>query len=206
MKTLILSVSLAFIVATASAHGDKTRAYDVNSAVKATPGDSVRLQVEGVNAWYQHVVKLDTGITESLIYVRALQFMASKNFQQNYGYEQEGKLIFTSTQDLNMNTVSATEDGESVEPYTVQFAITLDMKNGRYRYTINNVIFYLPTDNGNRRLTLYEIYLKATNTESRRIKKDASKLLTSFEKYIDTLNAELYENIVQKSKIHDPKF
>jgi hypothetical protein len=206
MKTLLLSFSLAFITLIACAQDDKVRAYEVNGSVKQIPVDSVTVQVDGNNAYYQKVVKLDSSITESLIYVRALQFMASKNFQQNYGYEEEGKLIFTTTQDLNLNTVSTTEDNESVDPYTVQFAISLDMKNRRYRYTIHNVIFYLPTDNGNRRITLYEMYLKANNIESKRVRKDAYKLILSFERYINTLTAELYENVVQKSKIHDPKF
>jgi len=149
---------------------------------------------------------VDSNITESMIYGRALQFTASKNFQQNYGYEEEGKLIFTTTQDLNINTVYVGDDSDLLEPYTVQFALTLDLKNGSYRYTIHNVLFYIPEGNGNKRETLYDVYTKATNTESKRVAKNAKKLLESFERYITTLTGELYDGIEQKSLIYKSKF
>ncbi len=63
-------------------------------------------------------------------------------------------MIFTTTQDLNANALF-NGDNDEPNPYTIQFAITIDMKNGRYRYTISNIIFYLPSQNGNRRMTLY---------------------------------------------------
>ena len=49
---------------------------------------------------------------ESVIYLRAIQFMASKNFQQTYGYQEEGKLIFTTTQDLNNNLVYVSDNND----------------------------------------------------------------------------------------------
>jgi len=167
--------------------------------------DSIKLKVDGKHAYYQKTVKADS-LPEGLIYVRVIQFMASKNFQQNYGYQEEGKLIFTTTQDLNINPVYIGDDGDNVDPYTVQFAITLDLKNGAYRYTISNVTIYRPTQNGNKRETLYDIYEKATNTESRRIAKDARKLIESFERYVDALTDELNEGIMQKSAIYNQKF
>ncbi|MBS1527324.1 MAG: hypothetical protein JST19_16850, partial [Bacteroidetes bacterium] len=60
--------------------------------------DTIKLHVEGTRAYYQQVVKVDSNIRLSSIYTRVLEFMAAKNFQQNYGYEQEGKVIFTTTQ------------------------------------------------------------------------------------------------------------
>src|SRR5258708_3931313 len=197
MKTLILLFAFAAI---SFASFSKSAVY-----VYKPQADSIKLQVDGKNAYYQKKVKADS-LPEGLIYVRVIQFMASKNFQQNYGYQEEGKLIFTTTQDLNINPVYVGDDNDNVDPYTVQFAITLDLKNGSYRYTINNVTIYRPTQNGNKRETLYDMYVKATNTDSRRIAKDARKVIESFERYIDTLTDELNESIVQKSAIYNQKF
>ncbi|HEY2580570.1 MAG TPA: hypothetical protein VGI43_02110 [Mucilaginibacter sp.] len=168
--------------------------------------DTVKLQIDGSNAYYQKVVKLDTNISEPVIYVRVLQFMASKNIQQTYGYQEEGKLIFSTMQDLNVSRVYVDDDNEAVEPYSVQFAIALDLKAGRYRYTVNNVIFFLPTETGNKRETLNDVYLKATNTESRRVAKDANKLIASYERYLTSLTRELYVGIEQKSAMYKSKF
>ena len=197
MKTLILLFAFAAI---SFASFSKSAVY-----VYKPQADSIKLQVDGKHAYYQKKVKADS-LPEGLIYVRVIQFMASKNFQQNYGYQEEGKLIFTTTQDLNINPVYVGDDNDNVDPYTVQFAITLDLKNGSYRYTINNVTIYRPTQNGNKRETLYDMYVKATNTDSRRIAKDARKVIESFERYIDTLTDELNESIVQKSAIYNQKF
>jgi lipopolysaccharide export system protein LptA len=168
--------------------------------------DSIKLKVEGNNAYYQHTVKVDSGITENKIYLRALEFMAGKNFQQNYGYDEEGKLICTTTQDLNINPFSASGDVDPVDPFTVQFAITVDMKNRRYRYTINNVVFFIPSETGNRRLSLYEVNQMANNTESRRVAKNTQKLISAFESYIGTLTNELYQAIEQKRQMDNTKF
>ncbi len=171
----------------------------------ALPWDSVTLQVNGRNAYYQKTVKVDSDIKVSTIYIRVLQFMAARNYQQTYGYEQEGKLIFTTTQDLNINPVTNGSDLEDVQEYNVQFAIAIDMRNGRYRYTISNVTFYRPTDNGNMRLTLYEMVQKVTG-DSRSVAKDARKLISSFERYLDGLTTELYEGVEYKAAIYQPKF
>jgi hypothetical protein len=197
MKTLLLIFAFVAISFTSLAKG--------KSHLNKPLSDSIKVQVEGKHAYYQKTVKADS-LPEGLIYVRVIQFMASKNFQQNYGYQEEGKLIFTTTQDLNINPVYIGDDNDMVDPYTVQFAITLDLKNGGYRYTINNVTIYRPTQSGNKRETLYDIYVKATNTESRRVAKDARKLIESFERYIDSLTGELNESIVQKSPVYNQKF
>ena len=206
MKVLLLSIILASVTTISYAQDGNVRTYQVNSTTPTPSADSVKLIIEGTNAFYQKTVKVDTGIDVGLIYVRGLQFMAAKNFQQNYGYEEEGKLIFTTTQDLNANAVSTGYDLENVDVFTVQFAVTLDMKKQRYRYTIHNVIFYRPTESGNRRLTLYEMYQKALNGDSRGVKKDAKKVIDAFEKYIGTLSSELYESVQHKASIYDPKF
>jgi hypothetical protein len=180
--------------------------YKANHFITKPPSDSVKLKIDGEHAYYQKVVKVDSTLRESHIYIRTLQFMASKNFQQTYGYQEEGKLIFTTTQDLNVNLVYVGDDSDDNQPYTVQFAITVDIKNGSYRYTINNVVFFLPVDNGNKRETLYDAYVKANTRESRRIAREAKKLIVSFERYITALTDDLYEGIEQKSLIYKSKF
>ncbi|MDB5145171.1 MAG: hypothetical protein JWQ66_3884 [Mucilaginibacter sp.] len=206
MKTLLLSIILVSLTVTTYAQGGTVRTYQVNSAAPLALADSAKIIVEGTNAYYQKSVKVDTGIGVSLIYIRALQFMAAKNFQQNYGYEEEGKLIFTTSQDLNTNIVTNGYDMENVDVFTVQFAITIDMKKQKYRYTIHNVVFFRPTESGNRRLTLYDMYQKETNGDSRGVKKDAKKVIDAFEKYIGTLTNDLYESIQHKAAIYNSKF
>src|ERR1700744_270371 len=169
-RHLLLTLALAFCAVTAYCSP-----YAAN--------DSIKLKTEGTTAYYMQTIKVDSGITEHKIYQRTLEFMAGKNFQQNYGYDEEGKLICTTVQDLNTNMFSPTNE-ETVDPYTVQFTITVDMKNRRYRYPISNIVFYVPDEGGNRRLSMYEMYQKATNTDSRRIAREAQKLISSFERYI----------------------
>jgi hypothetical protein len=205
MRILLLSITLAFITLTTYAQEGTVKTSQVNSGPAKPSTDSVKLQVDGKNAYYQKIVKVDSSIKVSDIFIRALQFMAGKNFQQTYGYQQEGKLIFTTTQDLNINPVTTGTDLENVEQYTVQFAITIDIKNGRYRYTVHNVVFFRPADGGNSRLTLYDLNQKATG-DTKWVAKDARKVITSFERYLSTLTAELNEGIEHKSAIYQPKF
>jgi len=206
MKAFFISLVIAITVSSVQAQVVTVQINDIKRPVPTPYIDTVKLQVDGSNAYYQKTVKVDSNITESMIYVRALQFMAAKNFQQNYGYEQDGKMICTTTQDLNINEIYIGDDADEVDPYTVQFSITLDMKNKRYRYTVSNVVFFRPTDSGNRRLTLFDMYTKASNTDSKRVAKDAKKLIASFEKYLSTFTTELYADIEQKSMIHNSKF
>jgi hypothetical protein len=203
MKALVISIVLTFL--SLGVHAN-LYAFEEGVWQNQQNNDSVKLIVDGDNAYYQKAVKVDSNIKEGLMYGRVLQFAASKNFQQNYGYQEEGKLIFTTTQDLNINQAYVGDDNDTVEPYTVQFALTLDLKNGGYRYTIHNVIFYLPTENGNRREGLFDIYQKATGADSRRLQKNAKKLIDSFERYISALTKELYAGIEQKSQIYNKKF
>ena len=206
MKTLILSFALASVAIVGYAHNKGTgRITQAGNSGRPAPADSIKLRVDGNTAYYQGTVKVDSDIRVSAIYLRALQLMAAKNFTQNYGYEQEGKLILTTTQDLNANAAFG-GDNDDPDPYTVQFAITLDMKNARYRYTISNIIFYLPTQSGNRRMTMYEIYQKAVYGDSRRIQKSAKLLIDSFERYLLSLTGELYAEIEHKAAIYDSKF
>lgn len=202
MKTLIVCIGLSFITLIGYAQDESGK----NGMVPMPQGDSVVMKIDGNTAYYQRSVKVDTGIGVSLIYLRTLQFMAAKNFQQTYGYEQEGKEIFTTTQDLNTNPFTIGNYSDNIDPFTVQFAVTVDMKKQRYRYTIHNVTFYRPTETGNLRMSLYEMYLRATNGDSRSIKKDSKKVIDAFERYIGSLTAELRESIDHKAMIYNTKF
>ncbi|HEY0243994.1 MAG TPA: hypothetical protein VGC01_00390, partial [Mucilaginibacter sp.] len=150
-------------------------------------------------------VKADT-LPVDLIFNRAIQFMAAKNFTQTYGDQEEGKLIFTTSQDLNINPVYVGDDNDIIDPYTAQFAIILDIKPGGYRYIVTNVVFFLPAGTYSKRENLFDIYTKATNTESKRVAKSAQKLISSFEKYLHTLVDDLYQGIEQKSAMYSSKF
>src|ERR1700753_2358027 len=112
MKTLILCCALALTGIKVMAQDSPARTYNADNSARSSQPDSVSLQVDHSNAYYQKVVKLDSAIKVSDIYIRALQFMAAKNFQQTYGYDQEGKLIFTTTQDLNISPVNITDEND----------------------------------------------------------------------------------------------
>lgn len=206
MKTLFTGVLLLFasLIVRAQEEG-KVRTSQLSRVENVTEIDTVGLRLDNTNAYFQKTFKVDSNIKISTIYVRALQFMAAKNFQQTYGYEQEGKMIFTTTQDLN-TTIGTVEPSEEMNPYTVQFAFIIDMKNGRYRCTISNVVFFLPSDYGNRRMTLYEVYLKETSNESRRITRNAKMLIDSFERYLVDLTKGLHTEIEHKADIYNSKF
>jgi hypothetical protein len=206
MKPLLTGILLASAIFAAKAQEESvTRTYNVNHSKNVSPPDSVELKIDSNVAYYQKTVKVDSNIKVSMIYERALEFAAAKNFQQNYGYEPEGKMIFTTTQDLNTNPIYG-GDNDDPDPYTVQFALIIDMKNGRYQYTIDNVIFYLPTQNGSRRFTLYDLYEKETGDQPRRIQKNAKKIIDSFDRYLVSLTGELYKEVEHKSAIFNPKY
>lgn len=199
MKT-ILTFILALLTVTTFAGSN--RAPKSNTLI-----DTVKIQVDASNnVYYQKTVKVTGGIMVDQIYNRTLQFMAAKNFVQTYGDDQEWKLIFTTSQDLNINPVYIGDDNDTVEPYTVQLAIMLDMKNGSYRYTINNVVFSIPTATYNRRETLFDMFTKATNTSSKRVAKNAKALIASFERYLGSLTDELHQGIEQKALMYNPQF
>jgi len=199
----------AIIMATEQCFADKVKIQiKGNNAIANIPSqvDSVKLIADGNHVYYQKAIKVDTSIKEPLIYLRTIQFMAAKNITQTYGYQEEGKLIFSTFQDLNINRAFVGDESENVQTYSAQFAIIVDIKNGRYRYTIQNIIFFLPTDNGNRRETISDIYDKATNSDSRRIAREAKALIASFERYINGLTIELNEEIEGKSVLYRAKF
>jgi hypothetical protein len=208
MKTILFSILLASIILAAKAQDETvTKTYYADNKKAAVHiVDSVKMIVDtGTMAYYQKTVKVDSTIKISTIYTRTLEFMAAKNFQQTYGYEQERKLIFTTTQDLNTNPVYGGENDDP-ETYSVQFSITLDMRNGRYRYTISNVLFFLSSQSGNRRIPLYDLYLKETGGESRRIEKNTKNIIDSFERYLVTFTTELHTEIQHKGAIYNQKF
>ena len=192
MKAFTCAIVLVFFTVIASAMPAMT--------------DTVKLKIDSdKNVYYQRTVPIK-GLTIDLIYSRAVQFMAAKNIQLNYGYQQEGKLIFTTTQDLNFNPDYVGDDGDLVLPYTAQFAIILDLKNGSYRYTINNVVIYYPTQNGNKRETLLDIYNKANNTDSKRVARNAKMMITAFERFLGTFTGELRAGIEHKAAMYSPQF
>jgi len=210
MKNLLFTLIAAFLAITVKARDETVpRAYYVDHNKKGAAVhilDTIQLTMDSNHmVYYQKVVKLDSSIKLSTIYTRALEFMAARNFQQTYGYEQQGKLIFTTAQDLNINA-NYGGDNDDPETYSVQFSITLDMRNGRYRYTINNVIFYLGSQSGNRRMPLYDLYQKVLGGDSRRMQKNARNLLESFEKYLMGLTTDLHTEIEHKALIYNQKF
>jgi len=210
MKTILLSTIFVSVILSAKAReGEpvtKIHYAGYNNLAASPTADSVKMIVDtGSMAYYQKTVKIDSAIKISTIYTRTLEFMAAKSFQQTYGYEQEGKLIFTTAQELNTNPEYG-GDNDDPQSYSVQFSIMIDMRNGRYRYTISNIIFYLGSQSGNRRMPLYDLYLKETSGESRRIEKNAKKIIDSFERYLVTLTTELHAEIQHKGVIYNPKF
>lgn len=103
----------------------------------------IELKTDSSIGYYQEVVKLDTSYTETMLYKRAKQWVSStltsNSIQLNYDSMSEGKLIFTSEQNLYI------PQGVGTLPFIVRYAFTLEIKDGRYRYTINNIEFGFTT-------------------------------------------------------------
>jgi hypothetical protein len=169
--------------------------------------DTLKLRADSNrNVYYQKTITTKVNLTADRIYERVVQFMAAKNFVQTYGDDQQWKAIFSTMQDLNSNPVYVGDDYDTVEPYSAQFAVIVDMKNGRYRYTINNIVFFIPTGNGNRRETLYEMFAKSANTDSKRVAKSARLFIMSFERYLATFTDELKQGVEQTAPMYNNKF
>jgi hypothetical protein len=199
MKTLLISLAFALVTCTGFASNGYSPIYKTDyqsDTIIKLKTDSNR------NVYYQNIIKVDKSITVDLVYSKVVQFMAAKNIVQNYGYQQEGKLIFTTSQDLNLNPNYVGDDGDIVQPYTAQFAIIIDLKPGSYRFTVNNVVFYYPTQNGNKRETLLDVYVKATDTNSKRIARNGQYIIAAFERFLTTFTYELKQGVEQKAVIY----
>jgi hypothetical protein len=194
MKKIILVITLVLGCTALSGYGH-------------TLTDTITLKTDSDNnVYYQKTVNIAGNTNVELMYDRLLQFMATKNFTQTYGDDQKWKFIFTTTQDLNINRARVGDDDDPIIPYTVQFAITVDLRNGRYRYTVNNALFFIPTVTYNKRETLYDIYVKANNNYDKRVAKDANALLASFERYLEQTTNELHQKIEQRSAMYNSNF
>ncbi|TSJ40578.1 hypothetical protein FO440_12565 [Mucilaginibacter corticis] len=201
MKTLVINLTLLLLTFTAFAK-------DGLPASNTLP-DTIKILTDtNHNVYYQKTVKVGDNIMAPQIYERAIQVMSAKNLTQNYLDDTNWKLIFTTTQDLNINVnrLFVADINEEIDPYTVQFAITLDIKNGRYRYTVNNIVFFLPINSYNKRETFYETYMKASTAENKRISKNAKALIASFERYLAGLTDDLKQSIEQKATMYNAKF
>jgi hypothetical protein len=194
MKSILLSLIISFTFFQSFAQANHN-------------ADTVKLiaDTSGVT-YYQKTFIVPAKINDSVTYNKILEFMAAKNIQQTYADDSGRKLIFSTSQDLNTNLIYITDESDMVDPYTVQFAVMIDLRSHRYRFTVNNVVFYRPSPTGSRREPLYYIYLKATNTESKRVAKDAKKLLDSFQRYLTAFTADLTKTIEQKSAAYNSVF
>jgi hypothetical protein len=200
MRTLLMSFTLALTFAFAGTGYAQLTKPNLQYDTLKLRADSNR------NVYYQKTVTTQINLTADRIYERVIQFMAAKNMVQTYGDDQQWKAIFSTTQDLNTNPVYIGDDNDTVDPYSAQFAVIVDIKNGRYRYTVNNILFFIPTVSGNRRETLYEMYAKATNTDSKRVAKNARMLIMSFERYLSVFTDELRQGIEQTAPMYNSKF
>jgi len=198
MKTYILTLLLMFSAGITFAND-----YHSSSSQKNLMSDTIRFKVDtNRNIYYQGAVKLSKNLTVDVIYTRIVQLMAAKNIQQNFGYQQDGKLIFTTSQDLNINPNYVGDDNDNVIPYTVQFAIIIDLKPGSYRYTINNIVLYFPTQTGNKREPYFDLYLKATDTNSKRVARNAQNIMNALEHYLAAFSSDLRQGVEQTSPMY----
>jgi hypothetical protein len=194
MKSFLLSLAISFTAFQSFAQANRTHS------------DTIKLLTDSSHAYYQKIFTLPAGINDSVAYTKILEFMAAKNIQQTYADDSGHKMIFSTSQDLNTNLVYIGDEADAVDPYTVQFAVIIDLRSHRYRFTVNNVVFYSPSPTGSRREPLYDMYLKATNKESKRVAKDAKKILDSFQRYLLAFTADLTKTIEQKSPAYNSVF
>lgn len=114
-------------------------------------------KVEDRYLYYSDVVKLDSSYTTSLLYTNAKLFLKKLALINTKvtGDDQAAGLL---TADIEEPATFKTQTGLSDDSMTMKYSIKLEIKKGRYRYTIDNIII-ITTEKGGKKTssTLYDL-------------------------------------------------
>lgn len=148
-----------------------------------------KVDTAGQIAYIQDVFKLNTSLNKSELFKRSKQFIASNvtssSLQLNYDNVDDGKLIFTQTQNLLI------PQGVGSLPYEVKYTFTIEVKDAKVRYTVNNIEFAYKTIVGSilKRVTAYDEWYECKG--GKRYNNDTKRLF-SLQDHILGLANNLY--------------
>jgi hypothetical protein len=113
--------------------------------------------------YYGDVVKVDTSFTATDLYKSAKMFI-TKLALTNTKITADDKAAGLVTADVEEKATFKTQTGIGSEPMTLKYSIKLELKQGRYRYTFDNIqITYLDNNDKNTVRTLYDIDKERTS-------------------------------------------
>ncbi len=125
--------------------------------VKAQTSGPFNYKIEDRYLYYRDVVKVDTSFTINDLYKDAKLFitkLALTNTDVTYDNATEGTVIV----DIEEPATYSTQTGIGSDPMTLKYTFKIEMKKGRYRYTIDNIfITFMDSDNKNIVHPLYDV-------------------------------------------------
>lgn len=121
-----------------------------------TKQDPFNYKAEDRYLYYEDVVKVDTSFTVSDLYKDAKLFIA-KLALSNTKITTDDATGGTVIADIEEPATFKTQTGIGDQPMTLKYTIKIEMKKGRYRYTIDNIIVSYEDDNKTSPHTLYDM-------------------------------------------------
>lgn len=114
-------------------------------------------KTENKYLYYENVEQVDTSLTISDLYKNAKLFL-TKLAIPDIKITADDKTGGLVSADIEEKAKFKTQTGIGSAPMTLKYSIKLELKKGRYRYTIDNIVItFLDKDDRNTAHTLYEL-------------------------------------------------
>lgn len=121
-----------------------------------TKQDPFNYKAEDRYLYYGDVVKVDTSFTVSDLYKDAKLFI-TKLALVNTKITSDDATGGTVIADIEEPAIYKTQTGIGDEPMTLKYTIKIEMKKGRYRYTIDNIVVGYQDNNQTEQHTLFDL-------------------------------------------------
>ncbi len=161
--------------------------------LKAQSTSSYNYKTEDKYLYYGEVVKVDTALTAADLYKDAKVFI-SKLMLISSSFTTDDKTSLIIADVTEKGTFKNATGIGSEEPMTLKYTIKLELKQGRYRYTFDNIIVNYEESGKNIAHTLYDLDKSASgvlgNPRSKRVLKAMDALFLG--------NIELLTNTMKK--------
>ena len=123
---------------------------------KAQSSDAFNYKTEDRYLYYGGVVQVDTSFTVNDLYKDSKLFLtklALPNIKTTTDDPKEGTVVAYIEEPATFKT----QTGIGTVPMTLKYNIKLELKKGRYRYTIDNILVNFEDDDKNVDHTLYDL-------------------------------------------------
>jgi len=125
--------------------------------VKAQTPGPYGYKTEDKYLYYSNIVQVDTSFTVSDLYKDAKLFitkMALTNAKITADDKTEGLVAV----DIEEKSTYKTQTGIGSDPMTLKYSIKLELKKGRYRYTIDNILITFEDKDKDNKETVHTLY------------------------------------------------